>query len=111
MKKRTGVASEMNRWPYQSVLCLVFNLETEREKRSTKGAQDEEREKNTHTHTEMYNSHGGRNLTVEPLASPTVAHSLMYFGVLHVMQKFPWLKDIHIKKLMFNLNEHKSTLT
>lgn len=30
-KKYRGIESEMNRWPYQTVLCLVFNLDSERE--------------------------------------------------------------------------------
>lgn len=34
----------MNRWPYQSVLCLVFNLDAEG-KRSREGVRDEDRER------------------------------------------------------------------
>lgn len=58
----------MNRWPYQSVLRLVFNLDTEREGEAQR---EHEMKRRRELH---YISHSGRNLPVEPLASPTVAH-------------------------------------
>lgn len=78
---------EMNRWSYQSVLRLVFNLDTEREHEMKRGRE---------LH---YISHSRWNVTVEPLASPTVAHRC--FGVLDVVQRF-LLGCIHTEELMFS---------
>lgn len=75
----------MNRWPYHSVVCLVFNLETEWEREAQR--EHEMKKKEKHIHTQMYFSHGGRNLNIEPLASRHIAHRLVYFGVLDVVQK------------------------
>lgn len=85
MRKRTeGLRErerqrEMNRWPYQSVLRLVFNLDRERERE----AQREYKMKRGRGRELHYISHSDGNLTVEPLASPTVAHRC--FGVLDVV--------------------------
>lgn len=57
--------SEMNRWPYQSVLCLVFNLDTEWKKNTERDWKKIWRGWERHCI-----HHRGRYSTVEPLASP-----------------------------------------
>lgn len=58
-----------NRWPYQSVLCYVFNLDTEGTRR------EREREMKIGRAGELRRvHHTGSGSTVEPLASPRGEH-------------------------------------
>ena len=81
----------MNRWPYQSVLRLVFNLDAEREREA-------QRERELKRGRELHYISHSRNLTVEPPASPTVAHRC--FTILDLVQRFP-LGYYHTKELVF----------
>ena len=86
-----GREGEMNRWPYQSVLRLVFNLDAEREREA-------QRERELKRGRELHYISHSRNLTVEPPASPTVAHRC--FTILDLVQRFP-LGYYHTKELVF----------